>query len=73
MVTGPAKNKVQKSGMFLAVKIRAFSHHVYHAFHHDFTSKLPSKNTHFFKTPFKNARKTAKNNVPNHKYFFCNF
>jgi hypothetical protein len=58
--TGPAKNKVQKSGMFLAVKIRAFSHHVYHAFHHDFTSKLPQKNTHFFKNPLKNARKTAK-------------
>jgi hypothetical protein len=70
--TGPAKNKVQKSGMFLAVKIRTFSHHVYHAFHHDFTSKLPQKNTHFFKTPLKNTRKTAKTAPRDHKFFFAN-
>jgi hypothetical protein len=70
--TGPAKNKVQKSGMFLAVEIRTFSHHDYHVFHRDFTSKLPQKNTHFFKTTLKNARKTAKTVPPDHKYFSAN-
>jgi hypothetical protein len=68
--TGPAKNKVQKSGMFLALEIRAFSHHVYHAFHHDFTSELPSKNTHFFKTPLKNACKNSKTAPPGPQIFF---
>jgi hypothetical protein len=45
------KNKVQKSGVFLAPAQTPFSHHVYHAFHHVFTIKKPRSTTHFFQNP----------------------
>jgi hypothetical protein len=35
------KNKVENRGMFSAPKNTPSPHHVYHAFHHNFTTKTP--------------------------------
>jgi hypothetical protein len=38
--------------------------------HHVFTTKTPSKNTHFSLTPIKNARKTEENRLCGALRFF---
>jgi hypothetical protein len=45
---------------FLAASERLFFLHVYHAFHHVYTSKKPPLRRQFSKIPLKNARKSAK-------------
>jgi hypothetical protein len=68
---GPAKNKVRRSGKFSALKEAPSSHHDPPHNHHKSTSNLPSKKTHNFPNPLKNARKTAKNRTPPAPEFFC--
>jgi hypothetical protein len=41
----PQKNKVEEVEKFSAPQKCHPTHHVYHAFHHDLTTFLPSKNT----------------------------
>jgi len=45
--------------MFLAPENGHPAHHVYHAIHHNFTTKTPSLHTGFPKTTLKNTSKTA--------------
>jgi hypothetical protein len=71
--SGPAKNKLQKSGMFLAMNLEAFSHHKNHSFHHDFTSELPSKKHLFFQYPLQKRPQNSKKFAPAVlKYFLSN-
>src|SRR5438270_4422392 len=39
--SGGTKNKVEIRGMFSALKNTLSPHHIYHAFHHNFTTKTP--------------------------------
>ena len=57
---GMRKNKVQKSGVFLAPRKGGFPTTFHHAFHHILTIKKPLSNTHFFQNPFKKASKNDK-------------
>jgi hypothetical protein len=69
-LVGP-KIKLNRVAYFSSTIYMVFSVHNHHAFHHDFTSKLPSKKPRFLKTPFKNAHKTTKI-FPHHpQNFFC--
>jgi hypothetical protein len=45
------KNKVGKRGIFSEGKKLSSNHHVYHAFHHVLTIKLPPQNAHFPQNP----------------------
>jgi hypothetical protein len=45
------KNKVGNRGNFLSGKKCPSRHHVYHAFHHVFTTKTPPENAHFPENP----------------------
>jgi hypothetical protein len=47
------KNKVQNSGIFLDAEKRPSTLHDLPATHHNFTTKTPRKNTHFFQNPLK--------------------
>jgi hypothetical protein len=57
---GP-ENKVAESEIFSSSKNSHLSHHVPPHIHHEFTTKIPPKNTRFSRTPSKNARETSKN------------
>jgi hypothetical protein len=59
-----AKNKVEKSGMFLAATQRQFSHHVLPAFHHVLTIKKPRSTTCFFQNPPQKDQQKRKNPTP---------
>jgi hypothetical protein len=47
----PAKNKVEKAGMFFDTQKCPATHHVYHAFHHDLTIKTPRSAPRFSQNP----------------------
>jgi hypothetical protein len=49
--SGPAKNKVQNSGVFSAVNFNAFSNHVKAHFHHVLTIKNHTSVHRFFQNP----------------------
>jgi hypothetical protein len=65
-----AKNKVEKSGMFLAATLREFFHHVLPAFHHVLTIKKPRSTTSFSETPSKSPAKTQKSHAVASAGFF---
>jgi len=43
---------------------------IYHAIHHNFTTKTPHQKLTFSKTPSKNAHKAPKTNLPRRPKFF---
>ena len=49
----------EKLAYFSAPKNNHPTHHVYHANHHNFTTKTPPRNTTFSKTTLKNTSKDA--------------
>jgi hypothetical protein len=53
------KNKFEKVGMFLTLKNKRQTHHVYHAIHHNFTTQKPLLRTTFCKTTLKNISKSS--------------
>jgi len=59
------ENKPSKCAHFSAPKNHLPPDRIYHAFHHDFTSKSPRKNTRFSKTTLKNPSKTTE--IPPHQ------
>jgi hypothetical protein len=54
------KNKPEKGVLFFVSHKAPFRDHVYHAFHHTFTTKTPRLTTNISKTPSKNAHKAQK-------------
>jgi hypothetical protein len=58
------KNKVKIPVLFLGPKKCASKHHVYHAFHHNFTTKTPQQNTHFLQNPSKNTHPPQNKKPP---------
>jgi hypothetical protein len=68
---GPAKNKVEKSGVFLNPEIRVAKNHKNALIHHVMTTKNHPKNTSFFKPPFKKARKSKEIATASLTKFFC--
>jgi hypothetical protein len=64
------KNKLEKSGMFLAPQKGSFPTTFYHAFHHSLTIKKPRSTSHFFQNTLKNTSKTAKSHTITSAEFF---
>jgi hypothetical protein len=56
----PPKNKVETPVPFFDQKKCASKHHVYHAFHHNFTTKTPQQNTRFLENPQQKHPSTTK-------------
>jgi hypothetical protein len=57
---GNLKNKSEKCGVFFAVKIRSFSHHLSPAFHHEFTIKKPQSAATFSQNPLQKQLSTTR-------------
>jgi hypothetical protein len=68
--TGPAKNKVRKSGKFSALKQAPSSHHNPPHNHHKSTSKLPSKKHTIFQNPPQKQPAKHPNPRPSPPEFF---
>jgi hypothetical protein len=67
------KNKVGKSGIFLAATQRRFSRHVLPAIHHVLTIKKPRSTTCFFQNPpQKHQQKRESHAVPSAEFFSKN-
>jgi hypothetical protein len=64
------KNKVQKSGKFVAPAQMQFSHHIHHAIHHVLTIKKPPSTTHFFQNTPQKPSKTTKTPETSRAKFF---
>jgi hypothetical protein len=56
----PLQKILEIRGAFSATAQTGFFHHVHHTFHHNFTTKTPSRSSTFPKTPLKTAHKTTK-------------
>ncbi len=71
-IPSPGKRKIKLNfvACFSAPKNTLSPHHVYHAFHHNSPQKHHTKNTHFPKTPLKNARQSALIPRPTTANFF---
>jgi hypothetical protein len=65
------QNKDQNPGAFFHPKKRQSLDHVYHAFHHNLTTKKPHSTTHFFKNTPKNISKNKKPRISPGLHFFA--
>jgi hypothetical protein len=54
------ENKVGFTVLFFSLRLRSSVAHVYHAIHHNFTTKKPPAAPHFSRNTPQNSRKTAK-------------
>jgi hypothetical protein len=57
--------------MFSCPPQTAFSDHIHHAFHHDFTIKKPRPTPHFFQNPIKKRPQNLKTGSTGASDFFC--
>jgi hypothetical protein len=56
---------------FSTSKKRPPIHHLYHASHHELTTKTPPLNTHFCQNPYKTPQPHPKIKFTNHAEFLC--
>ena len=68
----PPQNKLQNPGAFFSPEKRQSIHHVYHAFHHNLTTKKPHPTTHFFQNTLQNTSKNKKPRISPGLHFFRN-